>query len=329
MRATVFLLIIIILFSCEKQDNPITLDKLIDKDWVVYSDQTPFIINERIFFDSTSYLEKMNTEAFQMAEFKLKKDSILFEKDIHHRKGYLIQKLTEDSLILFTLDDNSKKVLYDRKLEYNKSLKLDSLKISTEGSKEIDILYKSEGDLHVVYKNKTYKKSLNSNDKQKIDSLMHYSCIDRTDENRFYGFHDAFKLEATIFYNGKSKKIQGTVNDFPFRINEITNYVIEEAIMTIENEGIDISKIPQGDFMYKIIYMEHGGRMKGDVMLNVHGNCVTVSQKEAALFKGIIIKHKSGKWIIGEKLEDKNAEEIGGCTEFPIIDFEKKIIEGC
>ncbi|MBO3100282.1 hypothetical protein [Gelidibacter pelagius] len=47
------------------------------------------------------------------------------------------------------------------------------------------------------------------------------------------------------------------------------------------------------------------------------------------IFDGLILKHKSGKWILADKKEEVNADEIGGCTEIPIIDFEKKLIEWC
>ena len=48
------------------------------------------------------------------------------------------------------------------------------------------------------------------------------------------------------------------------------------------------------------------------------------------IIEGILLKHKSGKWIIGETETDRNAEEIGGCSGGPTpINFETKIIEWC
>ncbi len=48
------------------------------------------------------------------------------------------------------------------------------------------------------------------------------------------------------------------------------------------------------------------------------------------ILEGILLKHKSGKWIIGETETDRNAEEIGGCSGGPTpVDFKTKIIEWC
>lgn len=41
----------------------------------------------------------------------------------------------------------------------------------------------------------------------------------------------------------------------------------------------------------------------------------------------MVLKHKSEKWILANRKEDMNTDEIGGCTEIPIIDFDKRLIE--
>lgn len=46
-------------------------------------------------------------------------------------------------------------------------------------------------------------------------------------------------------------------------------------------------------------------------------------------FEGLLIKHKSGVWILADDESEKDAEEVGGCTEIPVIYFEKKLIEWC
>ncbi len=46
--------------------------------------------------------------------------------------------------------------------------------------------------------------------------------------------------------------------------------------------------------------------------------------------KGTIMKHKSGKWIIGRSKKDRYAPEIGGCSDGPtMIDFKKKMYWTC
>ena len=47
---------------------------------------------------------------------------------------------------------------------------------------------------------------------------------------------------------------------------------------------------------------------------------ITDTKEGDLLSKGLIIKHKSGKWIIGKSEKDKYAEE----EIFPTLDFKKK-----
>ena len=100
----------------------------------------------------------------------------------------------------------------------------------------------------------------------------------------------------------------------------------------------DTFKIPQGKLEFKLQYSEFGERMnKKNCQVIIDGKKVIVkkyvdqnSSNNEIILEGILIKHKSGNWIIGEKEEDKNAEEIGGCTGGPVlINFETKIIELC
>lgn len=95
-------------------------------------------------------------------------------------------------------------------------------------------------------------------------------------------------------------------------------------------------EIPQGTFIYELYLAEFGGRMKNsECKVIINGNRVTVEQTKTNLtggkiiFSGLILKHKNGKWILAKNEEDVNADEIGGCTEIPIIDFDKKLIEWC
>jgi hypothetical protein len=95
--------------------------------------------------------------------------------------------------------------------------------------------------------------------------------------------------------------------------------------------------IPQGSFIYELYFAEFGGRISNsECLITIIGNEITVEQTESTnlkgdkiIFTGLIVKHKSGSWILSKTLNDRNAEEIGGCTDFPIIDFVKKIIEWC
>ena len=95
--------------------------------------------------------------------------------------------------------------------------------------------------------------------------------------------------------------------------------------------------IPQGNFIYELYFAELGGRMtNAECEVEINGNKIIVEQTENTnltggneIFSGSILKHKSGKWILGDDENDVNADEIGGCTNIPIIDFKTKIIEWC
>ena len=110
------------------------------------------------------------------------------------------------------------------------------------------------------------------------------------------------------------------------------NYYSAEISKNNLQEGI-----PQGNFIYELYFAEFSGRMaNAECKVEINGNKIIVEQTENTnltggneIFSGLILRHKSGKWILGENEEDKNAEEIGGCTEIPIIDFKTKIIEWC
>ncbi|WP_160127510.1 hypothetical protein [Kordia antarctica] len=100
-----------------------------------------------------------------------------------------------------------------------------------------------------------------------------------------------------------------------------------------------VNEIPQGTFTYELYFSEFGGRMKnGTCTVTISGNKIVVRQKkgeekltdENLLTEGILMKHKSGKWIIGDIETDAQIDEFGGCTGGPIpIDFGKKVIEWC
>jgi hypothetical protein len=96
-------------------------------------------------------------------------------------------------------------------------------------------------------------------------------------------------------------------------------------------------KIPQGNFIYELYFAEFDGRMNNaECKVEIIGNKIIVEQTENTnltggnqIFNGLILKHKSGKWILADDEEDANADEIGGCAEIPTIDFETRIIEWC
>ena len=102
------------------------------------------------------------------------------------------------------------------------------------------------------------------------------------------------------------------------------------------------AQIPKsGTYDYSISFAEspNSKSIKADCKVVIDGNKIKVIyqagklsnlKKGDVIDEGIIIKHKSGSWIIGRKENDKELDEVGGCTDGPReIDFEKKIFWMC
>jgi len=99
-------------------------------------------------------------------------------------------------------------------------------------------------------------------------------------------------------------------------------------------------KPPDGKYTYSILWDEFGGKdlgnrctvvIKKDSIKLVHnGEPDLTGNKGDILCEGIILKHKTGKWIIGRSKKDKHAKAIGACLDdLPIIDFKRKVVWLC
>jgi hypothetical protein len=103
------------------------------------------------------------------------------------------------------------------------------------------------------------------------------------------------------------------------------------------------AQIPKsGAYTYKIVFAEQNGQSLGEsCIVFIKGNAIKViyngkgklsgTKKGDILDQGIIMKHtKTGKWIIGHSPKDKNAKEVGGCSEGPQeIDFKHRLFWMC
>ena len=105
-------------------------------------------------------------------------------------------------------------------------------------------------------------------------------------------------------------------------------------------KGSTIGKPKDGTYTFAIAFAEWQGKsngttctviIKGDSIKVVHNGTGNLTGKKGDILdEGIIMKHKSGKWIIGHNLKDKDAKEIGGCSEGPsVIDFNSKRFWSC
>jgi hypothetical protein len=99
-------------------------------------------------------------------------------------------------------------------------------------------------------------------------------------------------------------------------------------------------KPKDGTYTYSIAFAEWDGKslgatctviIKGDSIKVVHnGKGNLTGEKGDILDAGIIMKHKTGKWIVGHSVTDKDAKEIGGCSDGPsVVDFKRKIFWSC
>lgn len=90
-----------------------------------------------------------------------------------------------------------------------------------------------------------------------------------------------------------------------------------------------------GKYRYDMAFAEYQGKSMGEkVTVIIKGDSIKIVYegdgklrvaKGAILSEGIIVKHKSGVWIIGRSIKDAELDEFGGCSGGPVvIDFTRK-----
>ena len=123
-------------------------------------------------------------------------------------------------------------------------------------------------------------------------------------------------------------------------VQNVDNSIVQTAgaDKTIEYSEIesDSNEIPlNGKFLFDVAFAEWQGKSRGvKVTVIIQGDSAKVIYEGQGEFtaeigevldQGIIMKHKSGEWIIGSEASDKELDEVGGCTGGPaIIDFKNK-----
>lgn len=92
---------------------------------------------------------------------------------------------------------------------------------------------------------------------------------------------------------------------------------------------------PNGTYQFDVAFAEWQGKSMGvklTIIINgdsakvvYEGHGALTAELGEVIDEGIIMKHKSGQWIIGTDPKDKELEEVGGCTGRPaIIDFKEE-----
>lgn len=138
-------------------------------------------------------------------------------------------------------------------------------------------------------------------------------------------------LKATYLIKDIIRKINNSEKNrtlFPERF-----YLEQES----SNHSTPSNEIPpNGKYRFDMAFAEWQGQSMGEkVTVIINDENITViyegdgqltqSKKSDVFEEGIIMKHKSGVWIIGKQPSDAQLDEIGGCTGGPtIIDFENK-----
>jgi hypothetical protein len=98
---------------------------------------------------------------------------------------------------------------------------------------------------------------------------------------------------------------------------------------------VHAQKPKSGTYTYTILFAEWQNKSLGTTCKVVvkrdsikvinNGTGRLTGKKGDVIEQGIIMKHKSGKWIIGHSKKDKYAPEIGGCSGGPsVIDFKRR-----
>jgi len=117
-------------------------------------------------------------------------------------------------------------------------------------------------------------------------------------------------------------------------LTDMTKLILFSSILFIASFSFG-QKPKNGTYTYAVAFAEWNGKsngatctvkIKGDSVTVIHNGGNLTGTKGEIIDKGILMKHtKTGKWIIAHSKEDKDAKEVGGCSDGPaVIDFKRK-----
>lgn len=96
--------------------------------------------------------------------------------------------------------------------------------------------------------------------------------------------------------------------------------------------------LASGEYLFQQRYAEHPDMPGISVKVKIDGDRIVVSSPTAqppfpagTLEEGTLERHaKSGEWIIVREPADRQAEEVGGCTDGPtVVDLKDRIYWTC
>ncbi|WP_229969807.1 hypothetical protein [Pontibacter harenae] len=137
-------------------------------------------------------------------------------------------------------------------------------------------------------------------------TLLLISCSSKTEEQRTEFIHSAESMTVKdyIILQRESSDTTGTV---PTDGKYIFNIAFAE--WDRKSMGEKVTVIIWGD----------------SIRVTYEGDGTLTAGKGEVLDEGVIMKHKTGNWIIAREKEDVSLDEIGGCTGGPtIVDFKNK-----
>ncbi len=158
-----------------------------------------------------------------------------------------------------------------------------------------------------------------------------------------------FPFTILILFSCASKKEKD--NEATINNSIVTDSVPSQNITdtVVLKDSVGITKMPvneepskkireypaDGKYRYDMAFAEFQNKSMGEkVTVIIKGDSIKIvyegdgklsAAKGAILDQGIIVKHKSGVWIIAKSIKDAELDEFGGCSGGPlIIDFIKK-----
>lgn len=231
----VFICSVLLYFIQCKEKQKDNYSKLIQQDWMTLYEDAVISNPEGIYFDSTHFHTFEDVGVFRHGKFVLNQDTLEINA-VTHKGKYLIKKLTDDSLWLKALEQRSigehVEKYYNRKLEFNPNLKIDSILIETRychGCKEYNMKY-SNGEIQ-YYENENNKKrfQLSKDKENKIDSLIQWSYLDKVNAFKFGHWNHEWRMDVTFYLkNHKPIKVNGAYGSFSYRFNEIIETLVSD-----------------------------------------------------------------------------------------------------
>nr|WKN39153.1 DUF6438 domain-containing protein [Tunicatimonas sp. TK19036] len=214
----------------------------LEGDWIYIKDSSEIstITDAGLRFSNDTLLPLGSSMFWPSSHYILKQDSIIFEDFDGKKSFYLILNHQPDSLTL-SLNGHIERY-YNRQLEYNSRLQLDSIILKTGwcfgDCPEFTMTFHPSGSSQFRGIRDTKfigerKLTVERDRLNKIDSLFKWSYIDHLDTTEYYSAIDGWSTGIILYYNeNQVKRVEGTMMNMPFRLKPI----IWELVVFLKEE---------------------------------------------------------------------------------------------